>query len=104
MLLTKSKRHQRAMSNTHEPIEARRCYETEWEGFRLVAAARPDRWQMFLYDLGKCEVVETSEWPSLETAELAAIDSAAAHVFGPKHRLNLRTISAMLPWQEADEV
>jgi hypothetical protein len=92
------------MSNTHEPIEVRRCYETEWEGFRLVAAARPDHWQMFLYDLGKCEVVETSEWPSLETAELAAIDSAATHVFGPKHGLNLRTISAMLPWQEADEV
>lgn len=50
MLGTKSKPLKRAMI-THEPVEVRGRYETEWEGFRSVAAARPDHWQMFVYDL-----------------------------------------------------
>jgi hypothetical protein len=80
------------------PLERQR-YETEWEGFRLVADARPDHWQAFVYDIGNCEVLDTSEWPTLEGAKLAALESVALRAFGPKHGLNLRTIMQMLLWQ-----
>jgi hypothetical protein len=73
-------------------------YENEWEGLRLVVEERPEHWQVFVFDPKTCEVIFTASRMSLGLAKLAAVEFVAIHVFGPRHGLNLETITVMLVW------
>ena len=64
-------------------------YEAEFEGLRLVVERRPDYWQLFVYDVENCEVLLTAQRPTGNAAQLAALEIALIHTFGPKHDLKI---------------
>jgi hypothetical protein len=74
-------------------------YESQWEGFRLIVDARPEHWQVFVYDPAVCEVVSADERVNLNAAKCAAVDFAAVTRFGPHHDLKPEVIVAMLEWE-----
>ena len=73
--------------------------EVVFEGMRLVAEARPEFWQVFVYDVENCEVLHTAQRMSLDMAKYAAVEYAAAHCFGPRQDLNPEVVAAMLVWE-----
>jgi hypothetical protein len=74
-------------------------YQTEWERMRLVIEARPEHWQVFVYDIENCEVLHTAQRMSLDLAKYAAVEFATAHFFGPRHDLEPEIIVDMLAWK-----
>ena len=73
--------------------------ETEFEGMRLVVEARPDHWQVFVYDVENCEVLHAAQRMRLDSAKYAAVEYAAAHRFGPRHDLEPEIVATMLVWE-----
>jgi hypothetical protein len=76
-------------------------YEAEWEGMRLVVYARPDHWQVTVYDPAQCEVVYTAERMSIASAKFAAVAFVAVAQFGPRHGLKAEVIAEMLVWERS---
>jgi hypothetical protein len=65
----------------------------------LVVEARPEHWQVFVYDIVNCDVLHTAQRMSLDVAKCAAVGFAAAHCFGPRHDLQPEIIVKMLVWE-----
>ena len=80
-------------------MSAKRRFEAEWEGLRLVIDECPDHWQVFVYDPAQCEVLYTAERISLEAAKLVAVEFAAPIRFGPSHVLKPEVLTKMLAWK-----
>jgi hypothetical protein len=57
--------------------------ESVWEGLRLVVEERPDgaAWQLFVYDVEKCEVLHTAKRMYCEAAKNGAVEFAVAHLY-----------------------
>ena len=66
---------------------------------RLIVDARPQHWQVFVYDPGECEVVYSAERMNLDAAKIAAVEFVAASQFGPQHDLKPEVVAAMLLWE-----
>jgi len=74
-------------------------YGVEFEGLRLVIESHPDHWQIFVYDVGNCEVLHTCQRISIYAAKYAAVEYAAVYRFGPRNDLEPDAIAATLAWE-----
>jgi hypothetical protein len=86
------------------PQEPHQCrIEAEWEGLRLVVDELPDEGscQLFVYDVGNCEVLWTARRMNCETAKLAAVEFAASCLFAGQQDLKPTLLSEMLVWERA---
>jgi hypothetical protein len=73
--------------------------QAEFERLRLVVEKRPDHWQLFVYDVENCEVLYTAERMNCESAKVAAVEFAVAHLYSTDHDLNPQVLSQMLVWE-----
>jgi len=73
--------------------------QAKFESLRLVLEPHPDHWQAFVYDVENCEVLHTAQRSSIDGAKYAAVEYAAAHLFGVRNDLEPDTIAAMLVWE-----
>jgi len=64
-----------------------------------VIEERPNQFQVFMYDTGKCEVLYTAERMRVDAAKFAAVDFVATARFGPRHGLKPEIVAAMLVWE-----
>ena len=71
-------------------------YETEWEDFRLVIERRSERWQAFVYDAEKFEILYAANRLTAEAAKLTALDFVLTDRYGPGHGLKSEVVTAML--------
>ena len=85
-----------AVCETDEGMDDGQRYESEWDGLRIVIEEHPSRFQIFIYDPSKCEVLYTAERMSLDAAKFAAVDFVATTRFGPGHGLEPEIVVAML--------
>jgi hypothetical protein len=72
--------------------------ETDFEQLRLVVEKRPAHWQLFVYDVENCEVLYTAERMNCESAKVAAVEFAVAHLYSTDD-LNPQVLSQMLVWE-----
>jgi hypothetical protein len=80
-------------------MPANERYESEWEGMRLVIDARPDHWEVIVYDPTDCEVKYTAQRMTITSAKVAATDFVAITRFGTQHDLKAEVIAEMLVWE-----
>ncbi|HXS95173.1 MAG TPA: hypothetical protein VN736_11245 [Candidatus Limnocylindrales bacterium] len=74
--------------------------EADFDGLRLVLVSTAGHWQVFVYDVERCEVLHMAERSNLNSAKFAAVEYAAAHRFGPGNDLQPESIAEELPWAD----
>jgi len=50
-------------------MAAEETQETVWEDLKLAVQRRPDHWQLFVYDVEKCDVLYTAERMKLRVGQ-----------------------------------
>jgi hypothetical protein len=72
-----------ADSEQTEDVAEPERYRAEWEGLHLIVERRQTHWQLFVYDVAKCEVLHTGARLTCEAAKTAAMEFGLIHLHGP---------------------
>jgi hypothetical protein len=54
---------------------------------------------LFVYDVEKCDVLYTAERMNCESAKVAAVEYAVAHLYSTDHDLKPEVLTQMLVWE-----
>jgi hypothetical protein len=79
--------------------EEREPAAAEWERMRLVIDARPEYWEVIVYDPTDCEVMYTAQRMTITSSKFAAIDFVSITRIGAHHDLKAEVIAEMLVWE-----